>query len=116
MQLTTREAKLVERLRKQERQWPRLRWFALGVGVFSAICASFIVILLFQHLDSILAVHDDFMSRLWLLAFARFWPMSLILFGSSAFFIFWCIRDWHGNTNRVLLLKLLDGQQKDEVV
>ena len=114
MQLTNRELKLVERLRKQENQWPRARWFVLGAGVFCAICASFIVISLFQHIDSMLAVHDEFMSRLWLFAFARFWPTCLILFGSSALFIFWSVRDWHGNPNRVLLLKLLEAQQGSE--
>jgi hypothetical protein len=114
VQLTTREKKLVERLRKQELQWPRLRWFLIGTGIFAVLCSGFIVIELLQHIDTMLAVHDDVMSRGWLFGFALFWPKCLILFGFGAFIIIWTIRDWHGNANRVLLLKLLEAQQKDE--
>jgi len=50
-----------------------------------------------------------------MLGFALFWPKSLMLFGCGVFFISWAIRDWSGNANRVLLLRLLDDQQKDRV-
>jgi hypothetical protein len=114
MQLTTHETKLVERLRKEQRQWPRLRWFLLAAGIFAALCSSFVVIELLKHIDIMVAGHDDVVSRLWLFGFALVWPKCLILFSFAALFIFWAIRDWHGNANRVLLLKLLEAQQKDE--
>lgn len=113
MQLTSRETKLVERLRKQERQWPRLRWFTLGAGIFGALCFSFILITLLKHVDSALGDHGDFLAPAWLFAFARFWPTCLIGFGLAAYLIGWTIRDWSGNANRVLLLKLLEADQKD---
>ena len=116
MQLTTREQKLIERMRKQERQWPCLRWFLIGTGIFAVLCSGFIVTELIQHIDTIVAAHDDVMSRGWMLGFALFWPKSLILFGFGVFFIIWTIRDWHGNANRVLLLKLLAAQQKDQAL
>jgi len=114
LELTAREKTLAERLRKQERQWPRLRWFLIGTGIFGIVCSGFIVIELLQHIDAMLAVHDDVTSRGWLLGFALFWPKCLLLFGFGAFLIIWAIRDWHGNANRVLLLKLLEAQQKEE--
>src|SRR6185312_14911545 len=39
---TPQEMKLVERLRKQERQWNWVRWVRLGAGICSlGICATF---------------------------------------------------------------------------
>jgi len=55
MQLTPREQKLIERMRKQERQWPRLRWFMIGAGVFAVLCSGFIAIELTRHVDAIVA-------------------------------------------------------------
>jgi len=114
VQLTPREQKLVERMRKQERQWSRLRWFLIGAGIFAVLCSGFIMTELVQHIDDMLPVHDDVMSRCWMLGFALFWPKSLMLFGFGVFFIIWAIGDWHGNANRMLLLKLLEAQQKDQ--
>ena len=116
MNFTTREQKLVERMRKEERQWPRLRWFLVGVGIFGILCSGFIVIELLQHIDTIVAGKDDVMSRGWLLGFALLWPKCLVLFGFGAFFIIWAIKDWRGNANRVLLLKLLESQRADQPV
>jgi len=116
MQLTPREQKLIERMRKQERQWPRLRWFMIGTGIFAVLCSGFIVVELMQHIDTIVAAQDDVMSRGWMLGFALFWPKSLMLFGFGVFFIIWAIRDWHGNANRMLLLRLLEAQQKDQAL
>ena len=93
MQFTPQEKKMIERLRKQERQWPRLRWFTLGAGILGALSAVFIGISLSKHLDTMLAVHDDFMSRAWLFGFALIWPKCLILLGCAALLIFWTIKD-----------------------
>jgi len=86
----------------------------VGVGIFSVLCSGFIAIELLQHINDIVAAQDDVISRGWMLGFALFWPKSLMLFGFGVFFIIWAIRDWHGNANRVLLLRLLEAQQKDQ--
>jgi polyferredoxin len=115
MKLTTREAKLVERLRKQERQWPRLRWLVLGTGIFAAIGSIFIVLTLTDHFNIMLGEPNDVMPRIWLLWFAMLQPSWLIGFLIAGWQINWAITDWHGNTNRALLLRLLDAQQEEEL-
>jgi len=117
MQLTTRELKLVERLRKQERQWPRMRWFALGTGIFVWACYGYILISLFDHLHLTETGREDFPPQAWgwLFLFAMFWPKCLIGFAFGAWLIGSAIRDWHGNVNRMLLLKLLEAQQKESL-
>ena len=86
----------------------------IGAGIFAVLCSGFIAIELVQHIDAIVAGQDDVMSRGWMLGFALFWPKSLMLFGFGVCFIIWAIRDWRGNANRVLLLRLLEAQQKDQ--
>jgi hypothetical protein len=112
MEFTPQEMKLVKRLRKQERQWPKLRWFVLGAGIFALVCYSFILISVLNHLNLAGSAHDEFLSHAWLFAFALFWPKCLIGFGVGAWLIAWTIKDWNGNANRMLLLKLLDATQK----
>lgn len=86
----------------------------MGAGVFAVLCSGFMVIELTRHVDDIVAGQDDVISRCWMLAFALFWPKSLMLFGFGVFFIVWAIRDWHGNANRVLLLRLLQAEQEEQ--
>ena len=87
-------------------------WFLLGTGVFSLLCAAFIAIELLQHLDTVLANHDDAISRSWLFGFVLFFPACLIFFGSGAYIIGLVTRDWHGNANRAILLRLLESEEK----
>lgn len=47
------------------------------------------------------------------LLFAVFWPKALLLMVLASWFLVLAIRDWHGNVERMLLLKLLDAQQKE---
>ncbi len=70
---------------------------------------------LYKHLETMLTVHDDFISRAWLFGFALFWPKCLILFCGACFLIFWTIKDWYGNTNRVLMLKVLEALEQTKV-
>jgi hypothetical protein len=114
MQLTIQEMKLFEQLRKEEHRWPRQRWFFLGTGIFAALCATVMVILVLNRVGIMLSDHDEVFARAWLLLFAAFWPNCLILFGVAFFVIFRAIRDWHGNANRMLLLKLLEAQKMGE--
>jgi hypothetical protein len=113
MQFTAREMKLVGRLRKQERQWPRLRWLLLGGGIFFWACYGYIVISLIDNVHSAETGEQDFLSHAWLFGFALLWPKCLLGIAIGAWLIVVAIRDWHGNVNRMLLLKLLDAQQKE---
>ena len=51
MELTSRELKQIERLRKQERQWPRNRWLMLGAGIFSAAGSIYILVSIYRLLS-----------------------------------------------------------------
>jgi hypothetical protein len=47
--------------------------------------------------------------------FAVGWPKFLMCAGAAGVLIFFLIWNWHGNVNRMLLLKLLDAQiSKDD--
>jgi len=41
-----------------------------------------------------------------------FWPKIILMAGLAGVFIGLAIRDWRGNVTRMLLLRLLDAQQK----
>jgi hypothetical protein len=106
MQLTLEEVTVVERLRKRERQWPRIRWIVLVVGVFSLACYGYITISMFRRMDfQHLELYDVFF-------FALFWPKCLLMFILGMGFIVWALNDWRGNANRRLLRKLLDAQME----
>src|SRR2546427_533316 len=112
MQFTPREMKLVARLRKAERIWPRLRWFLLASGIFAWAVYGYITFSILEHFETAKAGHDDFGSYAWLFGFAMLWPKCLIGFVLGTCLVVLAIKDWHGNANRVLLLKLLDAQEK----
>jgi hypothetical protein len=111
MDFTQRELKLVERLRKQERRWQWTRWLLLGLAVFILLGNAYIARMLYSgfvtHYDS-----DAFSRETMLMIFAMFWPQILLMSGLAGAFIGLAIRDWHGNVTRMLLLKLLDAQEK----
>jgi len=108
MQFTPKDMKLVERLRKQERRWPRDRWILLLVGIFALACYGYILISMYYRLDF------QNLQPAEVLLFAVFWPKCLIMFLFGTYFIVWAIRDWHGNANRKLLLKLLNDKLTDD--
>ena len=108
MEFTPREMKLIERLRKQERRWPRTRWILLGMAGFASACSLYVAHLLFGALDS-----DNWGSAVSALLFPILWPKVILMACMAGAFIGLAIRDWHGNVNRMLLLRLLDAQQKE---
>ena len=108
MQFTPREMKLIERLRKQERHWPRTRWILLGMAAFILVAYGYVAYLLFSILDS-----QTFSPMDSALVFAFIWPKLLLMTVMAGAFIALAIRDWHGNVNRMLLLRLLDAHQKE---
>ena len=105
MQFTARETKLIERLRKQERRWPRIRWALLGTGIFGAAVYTYILIALYRSL------HFDTLPSYEVLFFAMLWPKCLVGMILAGWLIVWPVSNWHGNVNRMLLLRLLDSQQ-----
>jgi hypothetical protein len=108
MQFTSQEMKLIERLRKQERRWPRTRWILLGVAAFSLAICGYVVYFLLSTLDS-----KTFSSADSALLFSVFWPKALLMAVIAAAFIAVAVRDWRGNVHRMLLLRLLDANQKE---
>ena len=114
MELTSRELKQIERLRKQERQWPRTRWIMLGAGIFNAALCFYTLVLelhqLFHPMNDPAGSRDPFSLLVSVLSFALGWPACLLMWCFSLWLIVVAIRDWHGNINRRLLLKLLDAQ------
>ncbi len=115
MEFSTLQLKQIEHLRTQERRWPRTRWILLGTGISLAAVYGYILVLLL-HL-AFLSENDparlgEVLSHSNILVFAVFWPNCLLALCFSAWCISAAIRNWNGNTNRMLLLKLLEAQQK----
>jgi len=108
MKLTTREMKLAEQLRKLERLWPRLRWFLL---ITSAVCFAVCGIFSFLLAD---AVQSNDIPRAELaLVVAVFWPKIILILLLAAGMFGLAVGNWHGNAQRILLLKLLDDRLKE---
>ena len=112
MQFTPQEMKLIERLRRQERQWPRARWLLLATGIFVPVCYTPILVRFFGTLR--LDETPQVENLVWkLFNFLLFYPTCLIGFCLAAWLITLAIIHWHGNAHRMLLLKLLDAQPKE---
>lgn len=108
MQFTSDEMKLIERLRKQERCWPRTRWIALGMAAVIIGGYGYTAAMLFSTLDP-----ERFSVGESALLFALCWPQVLAMIYLSSAFIALAVRDWRGNAYRRLLLRLLDAQQTE---
>jgi hypothetical protein len=108
MQFTPQEMKLIERLRKQDRCWPRIRWFILGMIVFFLAVYGCIAYFLFNTLDS-----ETVSTPNASLVFAIFYAKAIFMTAVAVGLLAFTIRDWHGNVQRMLLLRLLDAQQKE---
>ena len=104
-QFTAQELKLIDRLRKEDRRWPRTRWILLAMATLTIAVNSYIALQIVGVLES---GRDD---ATFMVAF--FWPKCLVGFCLAAWFVSWAVRDWHGNAYRMLLLRLLDAQQKE---
>src|SRR5687768_1937175 len=99
MQFTPPELKLIERMRKQERRWPKARWFLLIGSLFLLACYGYIltrVVMILQS-DSLAEIPGATA-----LIVAVFWPKCLLGFCIGGALIGLAIRDWHGNVQRML--------------
>jgi len=108
MHFTTQEMKLIERLRKQERRWPRTRWILIGMAAFTLAIYGYITHLLFSTVGS-----GTFSPADSAFLFALYWPEVFFLAVMAGACLALAVRDWRGNVRRMLLLKLLDAQQKE---
>jgi hypothetical protein len=98
-------------LRKQERQWPRLRWVLLAVGLLCAVASAlngYILFRLVSQLNSAGGTSPDAV-----LGIAVFFPKLLIQIVLATWAFAKAFHDWHGNVTRMLLLRLLDAQQRE---
>ena len=108
MNLTAKEAKLAQRLRKHERQWRYTRWvLLLGGAVLLVAWAG----MLRYILDSSEATGD---KRLAALLQVMAYPKVLFGMVIGAAMIGFALHDWWGSPTRVLLLKLLEEHQAIE--
>jgi hypothetical protein len=114
MHLTAQEMKLVGRLRKEERLWPRHRWWMLAVGVFIEVCYGYLLISVIQHIAQEQSVHGGLAQSGLLIDIIMLWPKSLLMLFVGAVLIGWTARHWSGNVSRMLLLRLLDAQQSGQ--
>jgi hypothetical protein len=110
MQFTPRERKLLEKLRKEERLWPWKRWLGLVMGILLLISVACYGYLLFWLLKVLGPAHPD--SRMVAVIASLMAICAVLLFAAGSLFCI-AIRDWHGNVNRVLLLKLLEAQEQE---
>ena len=102
MELTEREQRMVQRMRKQERQWRWAKWAALLAGILSAAGCIFVLCMAMPQVQS-----EDTASGAFMLAIM--FPVVLVFAGTAAMCLGLVCRDWHGNTTRSLLLRLVDG-------
>jgi uncharacterized membrane protein HdeD (DUF308 family) len=110
MQFTPKEEKLIRRLRKQDRQWRWLRWVFLAVGALGVVNLVLYGWVFSPLIDGLSAPgHPDVND---VLVIAVFFPKLLVTVGVTTIFFSISWRDWNGNVKRMLLLKLLDAQQK----
>ena len=74
------------------------------VSIFAFGCSGFILVSMFSKLDF------QNLKSVDVLLFAVIWPKCLLIFLFATYFVVLAIRDWHGNANRRLVLRLLDEQ------
>ena len=109
MQFTSREMKFIEKLRKDERRWPRMRWLGLAIAILSTINLG-----LFSYRLYILVKEDrDHLGSAEVCMLLFIWTTCVMYFVFTVWFSILVITRWHGDMNRMLLLKLLDARQKE---
>ena len=104
MHFTPREMKLIAGLRKQEHNWPRMRWIYLGMAVFFVMLTEWMITMMTSAIHARDLSSDDKAA-----IFTICW-VDITLFGLFAGgFIGMAIKDWQGNVHRMLLLRMLDA-------
>ena len=111
MQFTPQETKLIDRLRKQDRQWVRMRWMMLAIGVCCIALSGVFGYILCSFYSLILQIGGPHFEAIFVVYMVLIWTKCCLYF----LFGMWCLVNtcvnWHGDVKRMLLLKLLDVQQ-----
>ncbi|MHB8522927.1 MAG: hypothetical protein ACYDH9_19500 [Limisphaerales bacterium] len=110
MELTPQETKLIARLRKQDRQWLWVRWLLLAMGVFFIALCSLFGYLLHSLVSESGRDHLDSVTVFFIVLI---WTKCCMYFLFGVGFVILACTKWHGDVNRMLLLKLLDAQQNE---
>jgi hypothetical protein len=109
MNFTPQETKLIERLRKHDRQWRWARWLVLMMGVFCIGLCTMLGYVLYGLIAGSQAGHFDGQA---VFLIVLIWTKCCVYFVFGDWcFITACLK-WHGDVNRMLLLRLLDAQQR----
>ena len=111
MEFTAVETKQIERLRKFERQWRWMRWGYLVIGALAAV----VLLLNGYRLWSLISLGDaiGWPSPI-VLEIAVLWPALLIKLVFVVYFPVTALTKWHGDPNRMLLLRLVGDEQNQE--
>ena len=108
MKLTTGELRLVERLRKQERQWRFTRWLLALGGVILMGLWAWMLWRVLGSTDTPTDVREAELVR------ALAYPKVLFGMAVGAAMIGLATRDWVGRPPRILLLRLLEDHQSQD--
>ena len=108
MQFTPQETKWIEKLRKDERRWPRIRWIVAAIAILSTINCSLFGYLLYIIVEA----RPDRLSSIEIFMLILIWTKCVMYFVFAVCSSSLTITKWHGDPTRALLLKLLDAQQK----
>jgi hypothetical protein len=110
MEFSPQETKLIARLRKEDRQWSRLRWVMLAAGVIGLTACVLWSYLLYQMTVRLQRVSLDGAETVILILFCAKCCLNLVV-------AVWCLgtaaTKWHGDGRR-MLLKLLDANSAPE--
>jgi hypothetical protein len=105
MKLTAKELRLVQRLRKYERQWRYTRWVLVAGGL--ALIGVWAWMLYYVSSSTQTPGAEETAGLL------RAYAYPKVLFGMiiGAIMIGFALRDWWGSATRVLLLRLLEDHE-----
>jgi hypothetical protein len=104
MKLTPSEIKMLANLRKQQAQWPTVRWLQLIIGLGTAIAFA----CLYVRLSSFMK-NDPMLG---LAAFAVLSPVLILWVIFGGYKAGQAIMEWRGNPEKTLLLKLIEDVDK----
>jgi hypothetical protein len=109
MNFTPQEIKLIERLRKHDRGWRWARWLVLVLALLSAgLCTAFGYLLHGLITESEAGRFDG----LTVFYIVLIWTKCCFYFSFGVWCFITVFQKWHGDVNRMLLLRLLDAQQR----
>ena len=106
IEFTIHELKLIERLKKRDRQWRWGRWLMLVTGTFCII----ICVLCGYALHLVISISGGNVDSNVILWMMLYWTKCCLYFVLGLAFFIKVAMNWHGDANRKLLLKLIDAQ------